>query len=89
MPDEKSILFSIYNNFCLYTTVPVLLTSERKALFFPILAVVYPSSNDLLHQVLRIGALNRLGVLQRAIRHVCKNKWLLLQTRPGTNKTMK
>lgn len=52
------------------------LTREAKALFFPVLAVVYPSSDDLFDEVLRVSALDGFSIFLRSIRHFHKTSYL-------------
>lgn len=68
---------SYYTDFILtYTHTSILsilglqLTGETEALLFPVFRVVYSRSDDLLHQILRIGAFDGLGIFLRSIRHI-------------------
>ena len=45
------------------------LTREAKAVLLPELAIVYPRPDDLLHQVLGIRTLDRLGIFCSSVRH--------------------
>lgn len=42
---------------------------EAEAFLFPILGLVNAGANDLLHEVLRVGAVNAMRVLHRPVRH--------------------
>ena len=45
------------------------LTCKTEAVFFPVLAVVYPGSNDLLHKVLGVGTFDRLRIFRSSVGH--------------------
>lgn len=44
-------------------------TREAEAFLFPILGLVNAGANDLLHEVLRVGAVDAMRVLHRPVRH--------------------
>ena len=46
------------------------LTCESEAFLLPVLAVVDSCSDDLLDEILRVCALDRLGILSSSVRHV-------------------
>lgn len=47
----------------------LLLTRKAKALLLPILGLIDSSPNDLLHQILRVGAVDAVRILYRTVRH--------------------
>lgn len=45
------------------------LTRKAKALLFPVLGLIDSRPNDLLHQILRVGAVDAVRILHRPVRH--------------------
>ena len=52
---------------------PAPLTGQAEALLLPVLRLVDPSPDDLLHQILRVGAMDAVGVFHGPVSHVSRS----------------